>query len=87
MPAYKLNNLAPTPIEKLREAYDIAKGVGLKYVYIGNVPGDPGENTYCPNCGKIIVKRIGYRILENNIKEDKCKFCGYTIAGRWTFSK
>lgn len=87
MPHYKLNNLDPTPIEKLREAYDIAKGVGLKYVYIGNVPGDPGENTYCPNCGKIIVRRIGFQILENNIKEDKCKFCGYMIAGRWTFSK
>lgn len=87
MPEYKLSNLPPTPVEKLQEAYQIAKSLGLKYVYIGNVPGHPGENTYCPNCGKIIVKRIGYQILENNIQTDKCKFCGYRIAGRWTLDK
>jgi len=87
IPNYKLQNLPPTPIEKLEEAYKIAKEVGLKYVYIGNVPGHAGENTYCPNCGKIIVKRIGYEILENNIKDGKCKFCGYKIAGRWTPDK
>ena len=87
VPNFKLQNLPPTPIEKLEEAYRIAKGVGLKYVYIGNVPGHKGENTYCPNCGKIVVKRIGYEILENNIKDGKCKFCGYKIAGRWTYDK
>jgi pyruvate formate lyase activating enzyme len=87
IPNYKLQNLPPTPIEKLEEAYKIAKEVGLKYVYIGNVPGHAGENTYCPNCGKIIVKRIGYEILENNINDGKCKFCGYKIAGRWTPDK
>ena len=83
VPNFKLQNLPPTPIEKLEEAYKIAKDVGLKYVYIGNVPGHKGENTYCPNCGKIAVKRIGYEILENNIKDGKCKFCGYKIVGRW----
>jgi pyruvate formate lyase activating enzyme len=83
VPNFKLQNLPPTPIEKLEEAYKIAKDAGLKYVYIGNVPGHKGENTYCPNCGKIVVKRIGYEILENNIKDGKCKFCGYKIVGRW----
>ncbi len=83
MPAFKLQNLAPTPIEKLDEAYAIAKSVGLKYVYIGNVPGNMAENTFCPKCGKLLVKRIGYEIQENNIVESKCKFCGYPIAGRW----
>lgn len=87
MPAYKLKNLSPTPIEKLEEAYRIAKGVGLKYVYIGNVPGNPAESTYCPNCGKVIIGRVGYQISENNIKDGKCKFCGYRIAGKWTFEE
>jgi len=87
MPAFKLKNLPPTPIEKLEEAYKIAKDVGLKYVYIGNVPGHPQENTYCPNCGKVIVRRVGYQISENSIKEGKCKFCGYKIAGKWTFEE
>ncbi len=83
MPSFQLQNLPPTPVEKLEEAYRIAKDVGLKYVYIGNVPGHPQENTYCPNCKKIVVGRIGYEILENNIKDGKCKFCGKKIAGIW----
>lgn len=83
MPAFKLQNLTPTPTEKLEEAYAIAKSVGLKYVYIGNVPGHTAESTYCPQCGKLLVKRMGYQIQENNIKDSKCKFCGYHIAGRW----
>lgn len=85
MPAFRLMNLPPTPLEKLEEAYKIAKNAGLKYVYIGNVPGHPAESTYCPECGKIAVKRIGYEILENNIKNGKCVFCGKKISGRWDF--
>jgi pyruvate formate lyase activating enzyme len=83
VPLFKLANLPPTPIEKLQEAYRIAKDVGLKYVYIGNVPGNPQENTYCPNCNKLLVSRTGYMINEVNIKDDHCKFCGYKISGIW----
>ena len=83
MPSFELQNLPPTPIEKLEEAYRIAKDVGLQYVYIGNVPGHAYENTYCPRCKKIVVARIGYDILENNIEDGKCKFCGEKIAGIW----
>jgi pyruvate formate lyase activating enzyme len=83
-PAFRLENLPPTPVEELEQAYNLAKAIGLKYVYIGNVPGHPGENTYCPNCKKIVVARVGYQILENNVKDEKCKFCGYKIAGVWS---
>jgi len=83
MPAFKLANLPPTPIEKLEEAYKIAKQVGLKYVYIGNVPGHLEEDTYCPHCGKLLVSRTGYQVSEVNIKQGKCIYCGYKIAGRW----
>ncbi len=83
VPAFKLQNLPPTPVSKLEEAYGIAKDVGLKYVYIGNVPGHPRESTYCPGCKKVIISRVGYSVLANNIKEGKCKFCGYKIAGIW----
>jgi len=83
MPSFKLQNLPPTPVSKLEEAYKIAKDSGLNYVYIGNVPGHVGENTYCPQCKKLIVGRIGYRVTENNISDGKCKFCGKAIAGIW----
>jgi len=82
-PMYKLQNLPPTPVSKLEEAYNIARDVGLNYVYVGNVPGHPGENTYCPQCKRIVVGRTGYMVTENNIKDGKCKFCGKTIAGIW----
>ncbi len=85
MPTYKLANLPPTPLSTLEQAYRIAKDVGLKYVYIGNVPMHPAENTYCPGCGKISIKREGYRIAENNIPGGVCKFCGYKLEGIWTF--
>ncbi|MCM8761558.1 MAG: radical SAM protein, partial [Candidatus Omnitrophica bacterium] len=83
MPAFRLQNLPPTPAEKLEEAYKIAKDAGLNYVYIGNVPGNPHENTYCPNCGKMVIERLGYTTRPNGLKDGKCAYCGYKIAGIW----
>ena len=83
MPAFRLQNLPPTPVEKLEEAYTIAKDEGLKYVYIGNVPGNPRENTYCPNCGKLVIERLGYMVRPAGIKSGKCAYCEYAISGVW----
>ncbi|MEW6686928.1 MAG: AmmeMemoRadiSam system radical SAM enzyme [Candidatus Edwardsbacteria bacterium] len=82
-PAYKLLNLSPTPLKTLEKAQEIAISTGLHYVYIGNIPGHKGENTFCPKCKKIIIKRVGYSVLENNVKKGKCSYCGYKIAGVW----
>ncbi|OGW75794.1 MAG: AmmeMemoRadiSam system radical SAM enzyme [Omnitrophica bacterium RBG_13_46_9] len=82
-PMYKLKNLPPTPVETLKTAKQIAEEAGLNYVYIGNVPGEPGSNTHCPNCKKTLIERVGYFVLENNIVNSKCKFCGRGIAGVW----
>jgi pyruvate formate lyase activating enzyme len=83
MPAFELKNLPPTPVSRIEEACAIAKEVGLKYVYIGNVPGHPRESTYCPACGKLLIQRAGYFVLENNVKDGRCDSCGYKIAGIW----
>lgn len=82
-PQYKLGNLPATPVETLEKAREIGLKAGLRYVYIGNVPGHPGENTYCPQCGRVLIRRYGYEILENNIKNGKCVFCGKEIPGVW----
>lgn len=82
-PQYKLSNLPATPIETLEEARAIAIDAGLRYVYIGNVPGHSGENTYCPSCGRMLIHRYGYAILENNLKQGRCVFCGKEIPGIW----
>lgn len=83
-PMHQLLNLPPTPEETLTLAWDIAKKVGLNYVYVGNIPEHKGNNTYCPNDGELLIKRIGYQILDNNIVDGKCKFCGTKIPGVWS---
>ena len=82
-PMYKLTNLSPTPLSSLKRAYKIAKEEGMNYVYIGNVPQHIGENTNCPNCGKLLIKRIGYTVTEDAIKDGKCPQCGIAIPGIW----
>jgi pyruvate formate lyase activating enzyme len=82
-PDYRLTNLPPTPVTTLEEARSIALSGGLHYVYLGNVPGHEGENTYCPDCGRVVIRRFGFAVLENNIPNGKCKFCGREIAGIW----
>ncbi|MCS7227849.1 MAG: AmmeMemoRadiSam system radical SAM enzyme [Endomicrobia bacterium] len=82
-PTYKTTHLPYTPIETLETCYKIAKNVGLKYVYIGNVPGHKYNSTYCPGCDKRLIYRIHFEVLENNIKDGKCKYCKYKIAGIW----
>ncbi|HYB84837.1 MAG TPA: AmmeMemoRadiSam system radical SAM enzyme, partial [archaeon] len=80
-PDYKMENLPPTPIGTLEKHHRIAKGVGLNYVYIGNVPGHPLEHTYCPECGAIAVERMGFDITGWNLDaRNCCKSCGNEIA-------
>jgi pyruvate formate lyase activating enzyme len=76
-PYYELKNVPPTAVADLEKAYKIANGKGMKYVYIGNVPSSMGENTYCHNCGEVLVERNGHQVMANSIKTDKkCPKCG-----------
>ena len=80
-PAYKLPDLPPTPVTTLRKAREIGLDVGLRYVYEGNVPGEGGENTYCYQCGELLIRRYGFQILENKIRDSRCPKCGAKIDG------
>jgi pyruvate formate lyase activating enzyme len=82
-PEYLLKNLPPTPLETLERAKAIGDAEGLHYVYIGNVPGHPAENTYCPKCRRIVVKRSGFTIEGMFLKKGKCQYCQQEIAGIW----
>jgi pyruvate formate lyase activating enzyme len=82
-PQYRLKNISPTPAATLNRAREIALSEGLHYVYIGNVPGHEAESTYCPKCHKLVIKRIGYRILENHLKSGVCAHCQTPIPGVW----
>ncbi|MGD8562677.1 MAG: hypothetical protein PVG03_09085 [Desulfarculaceae bacterium] len=82
-PLYKLANLPPTPVATLEKARDAALSCGLKHVYIANVPGHAGQNTYCPQCGRLLIQHIGYMVGEMRLKAGKCPFCGQKIKGIW----
>jgi pyruvate formate lyase activating enzyme len=80
-PQFKMQNLPATPVALLHRAVEIGKQAGLKYVYSGNVPGDEGENTYCFNCGNLLIERYGFRIVRNNLQGNKCPKCGTELEG------
>ena len=82
-PMYKLTHLPPTSVSLLKNAKNIAEKAGMKYVYIGNVPGEKAQNTYCPRCNELIIERIGYKVTINNLNDGLCGRCGEYIAGVW----
>ncbi len=82
-PDYLLRNLPITPVSTLERAKAIAEGEGLHYVYIGNVPGHPGQHTYCPRCRKVLVARTGFEVRQMLIQKGGCPFCGQRIPGVW----
>jgi pyruvate formate lyase activating enzyme len=83
-PQYKLRSLYPTPVETLKRARQIALEEGMQFAYIGNVPEIGTESTVCPKCKNVVIKRIGYKILENHVNSSgTCEFCGNKIPGIW----
>ena len=82
-PEYLLKNLPITPVPTLERAKAIADAEGLHYVYIGNVPGHPAENTYCPQCKRMLVERAGFEVTQMLVKKNACPFCSHSIPGIW----
>ena len=79
-PAFKFVDRPPTPIEVLVKFWNMARK-RLNYVYVGNVPGHRGEYTYCPRCGKPVIKRMSFEIVGWELTDDnRCRFCGAKIA-------
>ncbi len=82
-PTYRLTDRPPTPVESLVMAREIGIKAGLRYVYIGNVPSKDGENTFCSNCGKLLINRLGFSIIKNMLENGRCPYCGTQINGIW----
>ncbi|MFB3766405.1 MAG: AmmeMemoRadiSam system radical SAM enzyme [Methanotrichaceae archaeon] len=81
-PMYKLRDAPRTKPESLRKAVRIGHEAGMKYVYAGNIAGE-NESTRCPNCGEMLIERLGYRVMKNSIVDGSCPKCGTKIAGVW----
>lgn len=80
-PDYQMPHLPPTPTATLERARSIAAARGIRYAYVGNVPGHPGNNTFCPWCKKEIIRRAHFFVEKSNVKNGKCGYCGKRIAG------
>ena len=81
-PTYRLTDRPPTPVETLLMARDIGLQAGLRYVYTGNVPGQESENTYCYQCGSLLVERWGFNIRRYEIENSCCRYCNAPIDGQ-----
>jgi len=83
VPAFRAVDRPPTPVSTLRRARQIGLEAGLKFVYLGNVPGE-GEETFCPGCGGLLIRRHGFYVLENRLSDGHCPDCGAEVPGVWT---
>ncbi len=81
-PQYKLEHVPPTPPGILARAAETARAAGIKYVYIGNLPGSGNDDTICPSCGNKVIDRSGFRIVSKSLTDGKCS-CGMSIPGVW----
>jgi pyruvate formate lyase activating enzyme len=83
-PRYKLDRLAPTPVSVLSRFRELAMAEGVRYVYVGNVPGHAGNHTYCHQCKKLIIERVGYQLPQYHLRGSHCVFCNARIPGVWS---
>ncbi len=80
-PTYRLTDRDPTPVSSLRRAHEIGESAGLRYIYMGNVLGQGGENTHCHHCRNLLVERSGFTVRQNAIRNDGCPKCGTPVYG------
>ena len=80
-PTHRLTDRPPTPLSTLVRAREIGLKAGLKYVYTGNVPGEQGENTFCPGCKNVLIERWGFQVRKNRITGGRCPGCRLAIHG------
>ena len=83
-PTYRLRDLPRTPAATIQRCCDIARAEGIRYVYVGNMPGHPAESTYCPKCGERVIERVGLSLASNRLQAGRCPKCATQIPGVWS---
>jgi pyruvate formate lyase activating enzyme len=81
-PQYKMSDQPPTPTTTMQHARDIGRAAGLKFIYLGNMPGGGGEDTVCYNCHNLVVERTGYQVEVLNLNGSRCGICGAELNFR-----
>lgn len=81
-PYLELADLPPTPVERLRRAVEIGREAGLQHVFLGNVSEPGGEDTLCPECGRVVIGRRGYDVVSDDLRDGACAHCGARVGVR-----
>ncbi|MHC4551077.1 MAG: AmmeMemoRadiSam system radical SAM enzyme [Planctomycetota bacterium] len=84
VPQYRLKDLPPTPVATLERCRKAAFDTGLRHVYVFNVAPHEGNHTYCHGCGQKLVRRLGFKILANDVRAGACPHCGTGLPGVWS---
>ena len=82
-PTYKMLNPPRTPASSLHRAREIGMKAGLRYVYCGNIPGEEGEDTFCPQCKRRVIERVGFQVVRNDVVKGECRHCRAKMDGIW----
>jgi len=82
-PAYHLQDMPSTPVNRLEAAYKLAKAAGLSFPYLGNVPGHPWENTLWPGCDREVINRHIFSVISMHLTGGLCEDCGTSVRGVW----
>jgi len=80
-PDYKMTDRGATPAGTLRRAHELGREAGLRYVYVGNMPGAHLEDTVCPSCGRAVIARRGFEVTQSHLQDGKCAYCATVIDG------
>ena len=82
-PAYHLHDLPATSVKRLEAAYQLARAAGVRFPYLGNVPGHAWENTRCPGCGREVISRDIFTVTAMRLAGGVCQFCSTPVPGVW----
>ena len=84
VPKHRLKNLPRTSVQSMEQCREIGLEAGLKHVYLFNLSPHEGNNTFCPRCGREVIRRLGFTVRKNELKKGRCPYCGGLVAGVWT---
>jgi pyruvate formate lyase activating enzyme len=80
LPDFELSYLPATPIKTLERGMALGKAAGLRFVYVGNVPGHQGRNTVCPACSRTVIQREEAKIESPGLRQGRCAACGEDLG-------
>jgi len=76
-PYAEMSHLPPTPVATIHSARKMGLELGLRFVYNGNMSSEGAEDTTCPACGMLAIRRSGFQAEMVGVAAGgRCLACG-----------